>query len=141
MNVLRSVGAVFAGLVLIFALSMATDEVLHATGIMARGPLPMRGAEGLILGLLAYRLVYSIAGCYLTARLAPSHPMRHALILGAIGVVFSTMGVLVNAQQALGPAWYPWALLVLALPCAWLGGKLAERGEGAMRPPESKARA
>ena len=127
MNILKSVGAVLAGLIVIFALSTATDELLHATGLLDRGPLQMRGAEALILGLLAYRLIYSIAGCYLTARLAPSHPMRHALILGAIGVIFSTMGALVNAQQALGPAWYPWALVVLALPCAWLGGKLDER--------------
>ena len=127
MKILKSVGAVLAGLIVIFALSIGTDELLHATGVMGRGSLPMSGAEGLILGLLAYRLVYSIAGCYLTARLAPSRPMRHALILGAIGVVISTMGVVANSQQALGPAWYPWALVVLALPCAWIGGKLAER--------------
>lgn len=127
MKMLGSVGAVLAGLILIFVLSMATDELLHATGAMSRGPLPMRGAEGLILGLLAYRLLYSIAGCYLTARLAPSHPMRHALALGVIGLVFSIMGALMNSQQSLGPAWYPWMLVLLALPCAWLGGKLAER--------------
>lgn len=133
MNTVRSVGAVLAGLILIFALSTATDEALHATGVMSRGPLPMRGAEGLILGLLAYRLVYSIAGCYLTGRLAPSRPMRHALVLGVIGLLFSTMGALVNSQQSRGPAWYPWALVVLALPCAWLGGKLAERRPVAMR--------
>jgi hypothetical protein len=125
MNTLRSIGAVLAGLVLIFVLSIGTDEVLHGTGVMARGPLPMTGAEGLILGLLAYRLLYSIAGCYLAARLAPSRPMRHAIALGVIGLLFSTMGALMNAQQSLGPAWYPWSLVVLALPCAWLGGKLA----------------
>lgn len=26
-----------------------------------------------------------------------------------------------------GPAWYPIALVLVTLPCAWLGGKLAER--------------
>jgi len=36
------------------------------------------------------------------------------------------MGALANAQMQLGPAWYPWALVVLALPCAWIGGKLAQ---------------
>jgi hypothetical protein len=133
MNTVRSVGAVLAGLVLIFVLSTATDEALHATGVMARGPLPMRGAEGLILGLLAYRLLYSIVGCYAAARLAPSRPMRHALALGVIGLAFSSMGALVNGQQSLGPAWYPWALVVLALPCAWLGGRLAERRLGSPR--------
>ena len=86
----------------------------------------MQGAEGLILGLLAYRTVFNIAGCYLTARLAPARPVRHALVLGTIGLVLSIMGALANAQMQLGPAWYPWVLVVLALPCAWLGGKLAE---------------
>jgi len=127
MNTVRSVGAVLAGLILIFVLSIATDEVLHATGVMPRGALPMRGAEGLILGVLVYRLIYSIAGCYLAARLAPPRPMRHALVLGAIGLLFSIMGALANAQMQLGPAWYPWALVVLSLPSAWIGGKLAQR--------------
>jgi len=126
MKALRSVGAVLGGLVVIFALSTGTDEVLHAAGSLSRGPLPMAGAEVLILGLLAYRLIYSVAGCYLTARLAPSRPRLHAMVLGGIGVLFSTMGAIMNARLQLGPGWYPWALVVLALPCAWLGGKLAE---------------
>jgi hypothetical protein len=134
---MRSIGAVLAGLLLIFILSTATDELLHAAGMMARGPLPMRGAEGLILMLLIYRSFYSVAGCYLTARLAPARPMRHALVLGAIGLLFSIMGALVNAQQSLGPAWYPWALVVLALPCAWLGGTLAQRRSARAQPGAS----
>jgi lysozyme family protein len=52
--------------------------------------------------------------------------MRHALILGAIGVLFSTLGAIAQAQMQLGPAWYAWALVILALPCAWLGGRQAE---------------
>jgi hypothetical protein len=48
---------------------------------------------GLLLAS-AYRGIYSILGCYLTARLAPHHPMHHALILGAIGVVLSTAGTI-----------------------------------------------
>ena len=133
MNTLRSAGAVLAGLVLIFVLSYATDAVLHSSGVMPAGALPMRGAEALVLAVLAYRLVYSIGGCYLAARLAPSRSMHHAMALGLIGVLFSTLGAIVNAQQALGPAWYAWGLVVLALPCAWLGGKLAERRPAAMR--------
>ncbi len=125
MGILKSIGAVLGGLILIFALSMGTDEVLFATGVMQRGPLPMQGAEGLIIGLLVYRLAYSILGCTVAARLAPSRPMAHAMALGVIGFLFSTMGALMTSQQSLGPTWYPWALVVLALPCAWLGGRLA----------------
>jgi hypothetical protein len=50
--------------------------------------------------------------------------MRHALILGAIGAVLSTVGLF--AMWGVGPLWYPIALVIVALPCAWAGGKLHE---------------
>ncbi len=130
MNILKSIGAVIAGLVVIFALSYATDAVLEAAGILQAGaPLPMRGAEFLISAILVYRLAYSVVGCYIAARLAPSHPMRHTLVLGALGLVGSIGGAIVAAQQSLGPAWYTWGLVVFALPCAWLGGRLQAKGQ------------
>jgi hypothetical protein len=128
MNILKSIGAVIAGLVAIFVLSYATDAVLEAAGILQSGaPLPIYGSEILITAILVYRLVYSVAGCYIAARLAPNYPMRHAFALGMFGLVFSIGGAIVAAQQSLGPAWYAWALVVFALPCAWLGGKLQAR--------------
>jgi hypothetical protein len=65
-------------------------------------------------------------GGYLTARLAPSHPLTHALILGVIGLVLGIAGVAAswNAGPELGPKWYAIALVITALPSAWLGGKL-----------------
>jgi len=41
-------------------------------------------------------------------------------------VIVSTVGAVVtwNRGPAFGPHWYPLALIVTALPCAWLGGKL-----------------
>ena len=73
----------------------------------------------------AYRVVISIAGCYLTARLAPDRPMQHALVLGGIGVVLSAIGAAATWGRGLGPEWYPLALIAVSIPCAWLGGKLA----------------
>ena len=84
----------------------------------------MRGSELLITAILVYRLAYSVIGCYIAARLAPMYPMRHALVLGALGLVGSIGGAIVAVQQSLGPAWYAWGLVVFALPCAWLGGRL-----------------
>jgi hypothetical protein len=130
MNILKSIGAVIAGLVAIFVLSLVTDAILEAAGLLKAGaPLPMRGAELLITAILIYRLVYSVVGCYLTARLAPNQPMRHALVLGVLGFVISIGGAIVAAEQSLGPAWYVWGLVVFALPCAWLGGRLFMNGQ------------
>jgi multisubunit Na+/H+ antiporter MnhF subunit len=130
MNILKSIGAIVAGLVVIFALSYATDAVLEAAGILQAGtPLPMRGSELLIAAILVYRLAYSVAGCYVAARLAPNYPMRHALVLGMLGFVGSIGGAMVAVQQSLGPAWYVWGLVVFALPCAWLGGRLFAKGQ------------
>jgi hypothetical protein len=70
----------------------------------------------------AYRIVFGIAGCYLAARLAPDRPMKHALILGVVGLVLSIAGA--AAMWDAGPAWYSLAIIAIALPCAWVGGKL-----------------
>ena len=123
-RILRSIGAVAAGLVAIFAVTTAVDAVMHATGVYpARGALPMSGA--LFLLAFAYRVVIDVAGCWLTARLAPARPLRHALVLGAIGLLLSIAGA--AAFWSAGPHWYPIAVAVSALPCAWLGGRLHGR--------------
>ncbi len=116
----RRIGAVLAGLLAIFILSTATDVALHATGVFP--PWGERMSDALFLLALAYRIVYGVAGCYVTARLAPDRPMQHALALGAVGVVFSTAGAV--AMWDAGPAWYSLAVIAIAMPCAWAGGKL-----------------
>jgi hypothetical protein len=76
----------------------------------------------------AYRLVYGSGGGYITARLAPYQPMLHAVWGGVIGLVLGIIGAVTTWNHpALGPHWYPIALIVTALPCAWAGGKLAEK--------------
>lgn len=48
-----------------------------------------------------------------------------ALILGGIGQILSLAGAIVAITAAdLGPAWFPIALVLTALPCAWLGGSI-----------------
>src|SRR4030095_14486309 len=76
---LVSTGAVIAGLLAVIILSNGTDAVLHATGVYPPWSQPM--ADGLFLLATAYRIVFAIAGSYIAARLAPSRPMLHALIL------------------------------------------------------------
>ena len=129
-NLLRSLGAVLAGLLIIFVLSLGTDVVMHATGIFPPWFQPMAGP--LWVFALVYRSVFAVLGSYVTARLAPNNPMKHAMLLGVIGVVLSMAGLVStwNAGPEFGPKWYPIALVASALPCAWIGAKLRQRQIG-----------
>ncbi len=122
----RSIGAVLAGILVGVVLSLGTDVVLHSIGVFPPWGQSMVGFEGALLLATAYRTVYGVAGSYITARLAPDRPMPHALVLGALGLAVSILGAAVtwNKGPAFGPHWYPLALVVLALPTAWVGGKL-----------------
>src|SRR2546430_2299046 len=82
---LRSIGGVVAGLVSIFAVTTAADAVMHATGVFPPPNAPPMSGR-LFLLAFAYRFLFDVAGSYLTARLAPDRPLRHALALGAIGL-------------------------------------------------------
>jgi hypothetical protein len=123
-STLRSIGAVVAGFVVVVVLSLGTDMVLHAAGVFPPWGQPM--PDALLLLATVYRTAYCIAGSYIAARLAPNRPMAHALVLGVVGLVISTAGAVAtwNKGPAFGPHWYPVALIVTAIPCAWLGGRL-----------------
>jgi hypothetical protein len=125
-HTLRSIGAVLAGMVVGIAITLGTDLLLHIAGVFPPWGQSMMGYDGALLLATAYRVVYAILGSYIMARLAPNRPMLHALIGGVIGVIASTVGAVVtwNGGPAFGPHWYPIALIVTALPCAWVGGKL-----------------
>lgn len=120
---LRSIGAVFAGIVVNVVLSTATDAVMHASGVYP--PVGQAMSDGLFALALAYRLVYTVLGGYVTAWAAQRDPMKHVIILGVVGIVLGTMGVVVTWNKPeFGPKWYPIALVITALPVTWLGGKL-----------------
>jgi hypothetical protein len=122
----RSIGAILAGFVAVVIVTILTDIVLHATHVFPPWGQSMTGFDAPLLLATAYRTVYGIVGSYITARLAPNRPMLHAMIGGIIGLVISIVGAAVTWGRgpAFGPHWYPVALVVLALPTAWAGGKL-----------------
>jgi hypothetical protein len=117
---------VSTGIVAGIILTLGTDVVLHATGVFPPWGQSMVGFDGPLLLATIYRTVYGVAGSYVAARLAPDRPMLHALVLGAIGLGVSILGAVVtwNRGPAFGPHWYPLALVALAMPQAWAGGKL-----------------
>lgn len=124
---LRSIGAILAGFIMVVITHTGTDAVMHATGVFPPWGQPM--SDALFLLATVYRSVFGVAGSYLTARLAPNRPMQHALVGGVIGLILSIAGAVAtwNKGSEFGPHWYPLALIVLVLPCAWIGGKLHRR--------------
>lgn len=126
-RILRSIGALFAGFLVVFILSLGTDVVLHATGVFPPWGEPMSDSRFLLATV--YRILYAVAGSYVTGRLAPHRPMKHALLGGVVGLVLSTLGAVATWDRGpeFGPHWYPLALVATALPCAWAGGRLRTR--------------
>jgi hypothetical protein len=122
----RSIWAIVAGFLVCVVLTLLTDLAFHAIGVFP--PLGQPVSDGPLVLATLYRVVFAILGTYVTARLAPHAPMRHAMIGGVIGLVLSIAGAVVtwNKGPAYGPHWYPLALIVTALPSAWVGGRLRE---------------
>lgn len=119
----RSTAAVLVGIVVGVVLSLGTDQILHVLHVYPPWGEPMYDAK-LNLLALSYRIVFAILASYIVARMAPYSPMRHALAGGLLGFVVSVVGAIAAIPLKLGPMWYPIALALTALPCAWLGGIL-----------------
>ncbi len=120
----QSAGAGLLGFFTVVVLSLGTDQVLHVLNVYPPWGQPMYD-PGLNLLALTYRSIYAAGGSYIAARFAPHSPMRHALVLGAVGLVLSMIGVVVAITVGnMGPLWYPIGLVLTAMPCAWLGGLL-----------------
>ena len=125
MNILKSVGAVVAGFLTVVVFSTGTDWVLEHAGIF-----PPQSEAGLIAPwmlaiALLYRIIYTVAGGYVTAWLAPSNRMTHVWVLAVLGQIGGIMGVVIGWD--LSAHWYPIALAVTAIPSVWLGGYLFEK--------------
>jgi hypothetical protein len=122
----RSIVALLTGMIAGIALSLSTDVLLHAIHVFPPWGASMTGYDATLLLATIYRTIYGVLGSYIAARLAPNRPMLHAMILGVLGFAVSILGAVAtwNGGPAFGPHWYPVALVVLALPTAWVGGKI-----------------
>ncbi len=121
----RSVVAIVVGFVVIGVLSFGTDALVRSAWASAFDASGRTENPVLLLLTIAYVGAFAVAGCYLTACLAPDRPMRHALILGALGLLFNVAGTV--AMWGTAPGWYHVVSLFLVMPYAWLGGRLRER--------------
>lgn len=118
----RSILAVLAGIVLGILLSVGTDLVLRVAGFAP--PQTQRWPDQLLLLAAVYRSIYGVIAGYVIAWLAPSRPMAHSLIAGALGTLASALGAVAAWSTTAGQHWYPIALALTALPTAWLGAKI-----------------
>lgn len=125
MKILRSFVAILGGMAFIFLTHSGTDLILESLGVFTP---PDQGfhTPWMVVTAFIYRTIYSVGGCYVAGRFAPSRPMLHAMILGVIGLVLGGLAAILVIPMNLSPAWYPIALAAVAVPCGWLGGRLAE---------------
>lgn len=123
----RGTLAILAGLTLNVVLGLGIDAILHATGVFP--PWGQAMSDSMFALAAAYRIAIGVASGWLVARLAPDRPVKHALILGAIGTIISAVGAAAtwNRGAEFGPHWYPVLLTVSAIPASWLGAKLYTR--------------
>lgn len=126
---IKSVWAVVAGFLAIIVLSSAVDMILEGVGVFPSVEEQQEHGfnEFWMQALtLFYRVIFTVLGGIVTAKLAPRHPMRHILALVIIGVIVGTAGsVAVHASLGIFPVWYSVALVAIGPPSAWIGGKLA----------------
>lgn len=121
---IRSVIAIVVGFLLIGLLAFGADFALKSAMPGVFSPTGRVDNAGVLLLMMAYVFVFAVAGCYITARLAPHSPLKHALILGVLGLIFNVLGTWAMWETA--PAWYHVVSLLLVMPAAWLGGRLRE---------------
>ncbi len=145
---LRSLGAIVLGFVTAFVLitlfeflSLATmpagidpmDDPASLERAMQAGQVPFIAMLLVVLGYAAG----AFAGGWVAEKVARRWPMRHALILG----VLLTLAGISNLASFQHPLWMAIATLLVFLPLAYLGGRLALRAAAAVPPPEPEAEA
>lgn len=136
----KSIGAVFAGLLGVVITTTFVDIVLHVLHVYPPMPDPQAGTpvtpltDGLALLASSYRVVITVAGGYLTAKLSPGRSLRDALVLGLVGTGLGILGAVQTWNLNMGPHWYAVSLAVLAIPECWFGGWLWLRRHPAPAP-------
>lgn len=121
----KSTGAIVAGFVVTVSLAMAADEMVLRFVTDARDAFGRVTDVRILIVMLTYTGLSAIGGSYATGRLAPSRPLRHAMILGAIALALTVVATFMFWDS--GPAWYHVIAVGMVLPSAWIGGAMAER--------------
>ena len=123
---LRRAGAVIAGLLTTIIVTTVVDVILHSTGVFPPMGQPMSSTLWWLA--IGYRVVITVLGGWVTAKLDPSEPMRAVAIGTGIGCVLGLVGVgIAMSKPEMGPAWYAWGVALTGPPACWWGGTLFVR--------------
>jgi len=105
-------------------LSVGTDWGLHFIGLVPAPARNERWPNQLLLLAAVYRSIYGVIASFIIAWLAPNRPMGHSLLAGALGTLLSALGAAAMWSNTVGQHWYSLALVLTAIPTAWIGAKL-----------------
>ena len=127
---IRSVLSMLAGLAVIIVTSFGIEGA--ATPLLMRmfpDALPNEVALSHNTAVWLFTLLYTfccvVAGGYVTARLAASHAVRHAVILGLLQSALTIPAMIAFADKA--PLWGWIVSMIAVIPAAWCGGLLYSR--------------
>ena len=148
MQILRSIFAVFAGLVLISVIveplefglvTLANGEVTTDPDIYFR----VRNTPAFLATKVVYNTAAAIVGGLVAARLAPRGPMAHGLVLAVIQTVAFGWALLTPELRRSTPDWMWACLIVVTFAGIMAGSRLQRHPALAKRPlqPTSGARA
>ena len=119
-NIFKSIGVILLAFITIALLSIITDFLLESIGLL---PNPKKGLfdTWAIILVLVYRGIYTIFAGFIIARLAPSKPILHAIILGAIGIIITVLAINDPSVADKAPLWFGYTMAAITIPCLWLG--------------------
>lgn len=129
----KSIRAVVVGFILVGVLAVAADFIVHAAAPHAYDAKGRTESLAVLVLALLYTPAFGVVGGYVTARLAPGNPQRHALVLGVLGLLFSVPVVMAHWDDA--PAWFHIVSLLTVVPAACLGGSWRSRQTRAGKHP------
>jgi hypothetical protein len=129
-SVLRTVGAIIAGIAVLAVLSFGIEAAADPL-MMHLFPQTFPNAAALArsfpahLVMFTYTFLSIVAGGYVAAWIAREHPVRDAVIMGVVEALFTAWIMTMSFHQA---PLYSWIVgIVVCIPGAWLGGILRVR--------------
>jgi len=126
----RSIAAVLAGFI---TFSVALNSVRSiGTALLMRMHPDLPAATTIVNYSMGWRIVWLVWGTmamggagFVTARLASTSHVAHAVVMGAIQALV-TLSVMLSAPPG-EPVWFWLTGIALMIPAAWLGGSLSRK--------------